>query len=160
MNQNCFCGHSSMYIDCCGAIHSGKRNAQTAQDLMRSRYSAFVTADVDYILKTYASKTRPIQQREEILEWALTVEWRGLKILSAEKGEENDLIGWVEFQASYCENGEEKCIHEKSLFERENGAWVYVSGEYPERKIEKQINRNDLCFCGSGRKFKKCCMNK
>lgn len=160
MNQNCFCGKNIPYSNCCGAIHTGKRKAQTAEDLMRSRYSAFVAGDVDYILKTYSSETRPIEEREEILQWAQSVEWRGLKILLSQKGAVDDAIGWVEFQASYIENGQEQCMHEKSFFNRESGDWVYVSGVYPERKIEKQVNRNDLCLCGSGKKFKKCCMNK
>jgi SEC-C motif-containing protein len=137
MDKNCFCGRTIQYADCCGAIHVGKRKAQTAEELMRSRYSAFVLGNVDYILKTYASATRPNGQREEILEWAQAVEWRGLKIISTEKGTASDSIGWVEFQASYCENGQEECMHEKSLFKRENGSWVYVSGEYPEKEDRK-----------------------
>lgn len=26
--------------------------------------------------------------------------------------------------------------------------------------MTKKINRNDLCYCGSGKKYKKCCLNK
>ena len=32
---------------------------------------------------------------------------------------------------------------------------------YPKPVInENRIKRNDPCFCGSSKKFKKCCMNK
>jgi uncharacterized protein YecA (UPF0149 family) len=27
-------------------------------------------------------------------------------------------------------------------------------------KVEKKIGRNELCPCGSGKKYKKCCLNK
>jgi SEC-C motif-containing protein len=161
MSKNCFCGNSLEYNNCCGAIHAGIRKVNTAVELMRSRYSAFVLADIDYILKTYASEKCPADQKEEILQWAKSVEWLGLEIISSEKGSENDSIGWVEFQASFKEDGQKQIMHERSFFQRENEAWVYVSGEYPEvNKKEKDNlpNRNDLCFCGSGKKFKKCCL--
>lgn len=160
MGKNCFCGKGLDYNHCCGAIHIGKRKANTAEELMRSRYSAFVLADIDYILKTYASDKCPAHQKEEILQWAKSVEWLGLKIISSEKGGEKDSIGWVEFQASFKEDGKMQIMHERSFFKRECEAWVYVSGEVPEVNKERKnlLNRNDLCFCGSGKKYKKCCL--
>lgn len=130
MGEMCFCGKKESYSTCCGAIHLGKRIAKTAEELMRSRYSAFVLANVDYILATYSAETRPVDQKKEILEWAQFVEWLGLKILNTEKGGESDSKGWVEFQASFKEAGMPQIMHEKSLFQKEKGAWVYVSGEY------------------------------
>ncbi len=161
IEQNCYCGKTLDYPHCCGLIHSGKSVAITAEDLMRSRYSAFVQANVDYILATYASETRPVEERDDILKWTQSVDWLGLEILKTEKGEVNDSEGWVEFKASFKEEGQKRIMHERSLFEKENGCWVYVSGEYPKKEAEnKLLNRNDLCFCGSGKKFKKCCFNK
>jgi len=161
MENNCFCGNNTAYKECCGAIHSGKRKAITAEDLMRSRYSAFVLADVDYILATYSSETCPSDQKKEILEWTQSVEWLGLKVIHTEKGKEFDSVGWVEFQAGFIEKGQKQIMHEKSFFHKECGVWVYVSGEYPKLNKEGKENlpnRNDLCFCGSGKKFKKCCL--
>ena len=161
MKQNCYCGKKFEYEHCCGAIHSGKSAATTAEDLMRTRYSAFVKANIDYILATYASETRPLEERDDILEWTRSVEWLGLEVLSTEKGKVNDSEGWVEFKASFKENGQKQIMHEKSYFQKENGCWVYVSGEYPKKELEHKLpNRNDPCFCGSGKKFKKCCFNK
>ena len=161
MEQNCYCGRKLDYTHCCGEIHSGENKATTAEELMRSRYSAFVQADIDYILATYASKTRPVEERDDILKWTQSVKWLGLEVLKTEKGEVNDSEGWVEFKACFKEDGQNQIMHERSYFQKENAAWVYVSGEYPkEEEKEKLPNRNDPCFCGSGKKFKKCCFNK
>lgn len=163
MEKKCFCGSKLEYKNCCGAIHSGERKADTAEELMRSRYSAFVLADIDYILDTYSSETRPSDQREEVLNWAKSVDWLGLNIVSTEKGLGNDLVGWVEFKANFIEDGQKQIMHEKSFFKKEDGLWVYVSGENPKLlkpDIQNMPNRNDLCFCGSGKKYKKCCLNK
>ena len=152
----CHCGRKIAYQDCCGAIHSGKRIAETAEDLMRSRYSAFVEADIDYILATYAGETRPVNERKEILEWAESVEWIGLEILNTRDGLKNQSEGFVEFKAHFKEEGRKNVLHEKSFFRKENEKWLYVSGEYPS-KPENKTGRNEACFCGSGKKFKKCC---
>jgi len=161
MNEFCYCGKSLSYNECCGAIHKGSREAKTAEELMRSRYSAFVTADIDFILKTYALETRPTEDREEILNWTKSVDWSKLEVLRTESGTESDNEGFVEFKAHYTENDLNQMIHEKSYFVKEEGSWVYVSGEYPkEKKKENLPGRNEPCFCGSGKKFKKCCFGK
>ncbi|MBW8333803.1 MAG: hypothetical protein K0M40_17400 [Prolixibacteraceae bacterium] len=95
---------------------------------MRSRYVAFTLANVDYLMRSHSSKTRPVKDRKNIEKWAKSVTWMGLAILETEAGEASDEIGYVEFKATYLENGKLQQIHEKSLFHRENGKWVYVSG--------------------------------
>lgn len=95
---------------------------------MRSRYTAFTLADVDYLLRSHAAKTRPVKDRKSIERWAKSVTWIGLSILRTEAGEANDETGYVEFKATFFENGQPGQIHERSLFHRENGKWVYVSG--------------------------------
>ena len=96
---------------------------------MRSRYVAFTLANTDYLMRSHSSKTRPIKERKSIEKWARSVSWMGLTILQTEAGEATDETGFVEFKAHYLENGKLELIHEKSLFEHENGKWVYVSGE-------------------------------
>jgi SEC-C motif-containing protein len=160
MSSPCYCGRSISFEECCGAIHLGNKKAETAEDLMRSRYAAFVIADIAYILKTYSSKTRPVNQTEEILDWAKSVEWQRLEVVNANKGNATDDNGHVEFKAFYREDGIDKCLHENSYFEKENNQWVYVSGDYPKEIKPKLPNRNDSCYCGSGKKYKKCCFGK
>ena len=161
MDEFCYCGNSLTYEECCGAIHNGTREAKTAEELMRSRYSAFVLADIDFILKTYASENRPVEDRQELLNWAKSVKWIKLEVLKTKLGTKADIEGIVEFKAHFFENRLSEFIHEKSYFIKENGSWVYVSGEFPNTITKESLpGRNELCFCGSGKKFKKCCFGK
>lgn len=126
--KNCFCGKVLNYKDCCGALHSGMRVAQTAEELMRSRYSAFALADVDYILRTYAPETRPSSERSEIKQWAASVMWLGLQVLSTQKGKFGDQEGRVKFKALYSEAGKVHEMIEDSFFRFEKEQWFYVDG--------------------------------
>lgn len=128
MQNLCPCGSGLSYLDCCESIISGRNEAVTAQALMRSRYVAFTLANVDYLMWSHSAKTRPVKDRKNIEKWAKSVNWMGLTILETHAGEANGEIGTVEFKATYLENGKLQQIHEKSLFHRENGKWVYVSG--------------------------------
>lgn len=130
MQNSCPCGSGQTYINCCEPIISGKKDAATAVELMRSRYTAFSKANVDYLLRSHASQTRPVKDRKNIERWAKSVVWMGLSIIRTESGESNEETGYVEFKATYLENGQPAQIHEKSLFQRENGKWVYVSGDH------------------------------
>ena len=128
MPDLCPCGSGLLFANCCQPIISGKKEALTAQELMRSRYTAFTQANVDYLMRSHSAKTRPIKERKSIEKWAKSVNWMGLTIIQTQAGDANDEIGYVEFKALYLENGKPQQIHEKSLFEREKGIWVYVSG--------------------------------
>lgn len=128
MQNLCPCGSGRLFSLCCNPIISGLKNAETALELMRSRYVAFSLANVDYLMLSHYSATRPINERKSIEKWARSVKWMGLKILQTEKGQADDEFGYVEFKALYLENGKPSEIHEKSLFKHENQKWVYVSG--------------------------------
>lgn len=131
MNESCPCGSKEEYADCCGAIISGKRNATTCLVLMKSRYSAYTKADINYLMLCHHSKTRPAnKERNSIKRWAESVRWMQLIIVNTWDGTASDNEGKVEFKALYFENGQIGQIHEKSLFQRENGKWVYVSREH------------------------------
>ena len=96
---------------------------------MRSRYTAFTLANVDYLMRSHSAKTRPVKERKNIERWAKSVNWLGLSILKTEAGEACNEAGYVEFKATFIENGKPGQIHENSHFMRENGKWVYVSAE-------------------------------
>ncbi|TAJ14550.1 Sec-C motif domain protein [Marinilabiliaceae bacterium JC017] len=127
MTTPCPCGSNCNYQDCCELIITGKKEALTAEELMRSRYTAFTIANVDYLMRSHHSKTRPIKERKNIQKWAQSVQWMGLVLLSTKAGQATDKKGYVEFRALFLENGKMDQIHEKSLFEREKGKWVYVA---------------------------------
>jgi SEC-C motif domain protein len=130
MNEQCPCGSGSYFLSCCDRYLSQGLAAPTAEALMRSRYTAFTLAHVDYILRTYHPKTRPINQRQQILSWAKSVQWLGLTILGTSMGDIGDTTGTVEFIAHYTENGKPGQIHEKSVFKKEKDQWFYVSGSH------------------------------
>lgn len=128
MIASCPCGSSLPYQECCELILTGRREADTCHQLMRSRYVAFTMANIDFLMKSHHSSTRPVKERKQIKKWAESVQWMGLTVLNTKDGEASDQTGYVEFRALYLENGIVHQIHENSFFKRENNHWVYVSG--------------------------------
>jgi SEC-C motif-containing protein len=154
----CPCGSVSLYALCCGPLISGEQEAQTAEQLMRSRYSAYTKAEVDYIIATTHPDYREDYNPQSIRQWAETSEWQKLEIIRTEKGGESDNEGWVEFIAYYSEKKTDKQHHELSYFKKTDGSWYFFSGTTP---VKPQITtlkagRNEPCPCGSGKKYKKC----
>ncbi len=126
---------------------------------MRSRYSAYVRADVDYVERTTAPEARGDFDREGSLAWAKQSEWLGLEIVSTEAGGPEDGTGVVEFIARYKVGGQDADHHEISEFRREGGQWYFVDGKIvrdPVKHEGPKVGRNDPCLCGSGKKYKKC----
>ena len=134
MTKLCPCGSNQLYTACCEPIISSKKEASTCEELMRSRYTAFTTANVEYLMRSHHSETRQSKETKNIKKWAASVQWMGLVILNTEAGEVNDDLGYVEFRALYLEAGQMQQIHERSLFKRENQKWVYVSGVHFQGK--------------------------
>ena len=123
--MNCPCGRNTEYKNCCAKSHQDISNALTAEDLMRSRFTAFTKANGDYLLLSHHSTTRP-ENSSEIVTWARSVEWISLEILNTTKGVENDSEGTVEFKAHFKEKGKKRFIHEDSKFVREGRNWMYL----------------------------------
>ena len=124
--KNCNCGNSKTYTKCCGLAHQLLKAVKTAEQLMRSRYTAFTLADGDYLMESHHITTRSIKEKEHLVAWAKSVEWVELKILATSKGLANDSEGTVSFKAYYKENGKQNCIQENSKFIKENGCWYYL----------------------------------
>ncbi|WP_433021992.1 YchJ family protein [Kribbella sp. CA-294648] len=118
----CPCGLPAPYADCCGSLHTGRTTAITAEQLMRSRYSAFVVRDAPYLLRTWYSETRP-----RTLPLNDDFEWTGLEILSSTGGTAFHTEGTVEFRAYYLTDNQAGSQHENSQFTREDSLWVYVA---------------------------------
>lgn len=157
--SNCPCGSGVSYAKCCEPFIKGKAKPPTAEKLMRSRYTAFTLADVDYIEQTTDPSTRTTFDRDGTTEWAKNSEWLGLEIASTEAGGEKDTHGEVEFVVKYRYDETEQRHHEKSEFKKRDGQWFFVDGRLVQKPFvaENRIGRNDPCTCGSGKKFKKCC---
>jgi len=124
----CHCGHETSFEECCGAIISGKRIAITAEDLMRSRYSAYTQANSEYIAASQRGAAAKNFDVESSRAWASQCEWLGLEIIDTKRGKANDDVGWVEFIARMRSSEGESKIHERSKFKKLRGKWYYVSG--------------------------------
>ena len=157
-NELCPCGSGASFADCCEPIIKGTRESETAEELMRARYSAFVTHEIDFIVASTHSRSRKDIDLDFIREWSETSTWRGLEILDTKQVNENK--AFVSFEAQFTQGEEDHRHREKSLFEREHGHWRFVTGEdlkNPTVRYETpRPGRNDPCPCGSGKKFKKC----
>jgi len=127
--NNCHCGNEKSYTTCCEIIHNDITKALTAEMLMRSRYSAFCKANGEYLVLSQAKKYAPnTSEIEDIVAWAKSVTWVKLEVIEITNGLENDRTGTVKFKASYFDADGMGIIEENSLFEKENGHWVYVTG--------------------------------
>lgn len=153
-HSNCYCGSSLEYSRCCKPFHDGQAKADTPEKLMRSRYSAYVVSNIDYIDQTNDPRSGDNFDREAAEAWSKQSEWLGLEIVAAAGNE-------VEFKARFKADGKEITHHEVSLFRFDEAAkcWYYADGKEIREplKAENKVGRNDPCTCGSGKKFKKCC---
>lgn len=124
--MDCYCGSLKQYSDCCEKAHKNLDEVKTAEQLMRSRYSAFVLANGEYLMQSHHSSTRPVKEKKAIVKWAKSVEWIKLEVLETSKGSTNDTEGTVTFKAYFYEKGKVDVIHEKSKFVKENNYWMYL----------------------------------
>lgn len=120
----CPCGSGKHYEDCCGRYLNQGETAATAENLMRSRYSAYTLTREDYLLETWHSSTRPPSLD---LTGQPAQQWIGLTVKRHEQIAADQAI--VEFVARYKINGCAYRLHEISRFVRENGLWFYVDGD-------------------------------
>ncbi len=122
----CPCGSGAGYADCCAPLHQGTP-AQNAEQLMRSRYTAYVLGLTDYLRDTWYSETRPAT-----LDLAAEPRpnWLGLKVIGQRQIDADHAE--VEFVARYKINGKAYRMQETSRFIRDQGKWVYVDGDVEE----------------------------
>ena len=150
--KNCPCGSNFPFTDCCAPLIRGTGFADTAEDLMRSRYTAFTLKNWEYLVLT----SHPEEKKE---------------MMNTRAGGNDDSQGQVDFVAHYTKDSVEQSLRESSRFYKINGRWVYsrkdstlppvpaATQKKPKTVVrsEAKIGRNDPCSCGSGKKYKKCC---
>ncbi len=159
--SNCHCGNDKSFSECCEPYIKGESPAPTAEALMRSRYSAYVVTDIDYLEKTLTRSERRTFDKKSAKEWSKNSSWIGLEIKDTKNGAETDTEGVVEFIASYQQAGKKYEHHERSLFRKNDDQWLYVNGEVlnggPVESDTPAVARSAPCPCGSGKKYKRCC---
>lgn len=147
--HDCPCGSGEPLENCCGMYISYKQYPDTPEQLMRSRYSAYVLKDEEYLLKTWHESTRPdsLELKND------TSQWKKLKLISSS----DNKVQFVAFFNNLINNKEHLfSLYEESLFVKDK-YWFYLEGI--ELKTT-ELSKNMLCPCKSGKKFKRCCAIK
>jgi SEC-C motif-containing protein len=159
-DQPCPCGSGKTLAQCCDPILKQQRPAATAEELMRSRFTAHVAHDWQHLHRTFAgTANEPYEPQDD----AGARHWTRLVIHSHELSPRPD-TAFVDFTAYYKEGDAEHALLEKGEFHRVNGAWLYTravrQGPAPIKSTQAKVGRNDPCPCGSGKKYKQCCLAK
>jgi SEC-C motif-containing protein len=157
--NNCPCGSGAPYGECCEPVIRGSRPAETAERLMRARYSAYDRVEIDFLYNSTHPKHRKGYDHNGTREWAEGAEWLGLEIVDTKMGSAGDDTGEVEFIARFSEKGVVREHHERAFFKKEEGSWFFAEGSMvkPKPISVQKTGRNEPCPCGSGLKHKKCC---
>lgn len=132
LESPCVCGSKKLYSECCYPYHCGKKNAETASKLMRSRYSAYARKNHAYIIATTHRKNPCYQENkgawiEDLEGFSSTTEFLGLKIIDYSENPEHD-HQYVTFVATLRQGPDDLTFTEKSEFVKENDKWLYLSG--------------------------------
>ena len=146
----CPCGQG-IYQTCCEPLHLGQTFAETAEQLMRSRYSAFAQHHIDYLLATTALGQQAFLDADAIRDWAITNQWQKLEILNHHP-KLDKTHAQVEFKAHYHDGQQLQTHHEISNFVKLESKWYFL-----DPTVDQIITMKQACVCGSGKKFKQCC---
>lgn len=128
MSRPCPCGTELELNACCGRFLpscGGTSQAQSPEQLMRSRYTAFALGDADYLLASWHPDTRPASVHIDP-----SITWTGLEIISADGDTPYAATGTVEFRAQFWHKAIRRSgvQQERSIFQREDGRWFYLRG--------------------------------
>lgn len=185
LNQKCFCGTDKQFSCCCLPFITKEQIPKTPEQLMRSRFSAYVVANGQYIYDTYAKKSQSLQSVKDINDWAETCQWIALQIHSINNADNKALATtasaeqFVEFSAFYITDDTLYELRENSRFILENTAlaadskgdnhqsqWRYIDGDIIKHIELTKIKRKELCPCNNfstswtikkAKKYKQCC---
>jgi len=149
LDSACPCQSNKSYEDCCGRFHTHAQFPETAEQLMRSRYTAYVLKNVPYIVGTTVPSQQALLNVQAIQAWAEETKWLRLQILNTESLTKTQSA--VEFNAVFQGEEGEQTHHERSIFVKIDDRWYFVDPTVPLPTMKQP------CVCGSGKKFKHCC---
>jgi len=176
-NITCYCGSERLFSHCCQPLITYNKEAQTPEQLMRSRFSAYVMNNSQYIYDTYAKSSQASQSVKEINHWSEGSVWIALQIHFINN---NDVTitdspeQFVEFSAFYISDNTLFELRENSRFIIEDSdkeeskplKWRYIDGDIIKHCELTKIKRKEQCPCNNyptawstkkGKKFKQCC---
>lgn len=147
----CPCDLSQPYIQCCEPLHTQRLMADSAEQLMRSRYAAFVMGEIDYIVQTTVPAQQHVLDVKAITAWSQQNQWLGLTIVSSQPNLKPHHAK-VEFIARFKDQHGEQQHHELSSFVQAGLRWYFL-----DPTVQPMPTLKSVCLCGSGQKFKRCC---
>ena len=156
----CPCGTEKLFEACCEPLLTRQRVAETAEQLMRARFTAHVAHNFRFLHDTHQPTAgKPYEEEAGVP----AVRWTRLVVHSSEPGRDASQA-FVDFSAYGLEGETEKVLHEKAEFVRVDGVWLYQRearlGPAPYKSTAPKVGRNEPCPCGSGKKYKHCCLLK
>ena len=147
----CPCQSGKTYDFCCRIIHLGQQKAELPEELMRARYSAYVFGIKDFILSSWAFESRP-----EHLTLNGKIRWFALEIVDSEPVSAQSTSAHVSFAAKYGHDNRLFILEERATFIKRSNRWFYLGGD--SRSYARKLGGKAKCPCGSGKKFKRCCL--
>lgn len=160
----CPCGSGLTWAQCCGPFLDGGAWPETAEALMRSRYSAYALGRYDWLVESTHPARRADVSAEQLAAQAAGVRWLRLDVdrcADSVGTADDERVDLVEYHAIYELDGIARQLGECAFFSRVDGRLYYLEGRPARRAAYRRpgpkTGRNDPCPCGSGRKFKKCC---
>ena len=150
IEPRCPCQSGQTYAACCAPLHQGARQAVDAEALMRSRYSAYVRCDIDYIVATTVPAQQVLLDGDAMRQWSAGTQWCGLEVLQhwPRAGKHH---AEVEFKAWFDTAQGRQYHHKRSAFVCIAQRWYFLNPTVPLPGMKTP------CLCGSGKKFKQCC---
>ena len=148
--QACPCGQGA-YMSCCAPLHQRQQYASSAEQLMRSRYSAFALQQIDYLIQTTALGQQSYLDRDAIADWSQRNTWLQLEVIH-HLAKLDKCHAQVEFKAHYHDGQQAQVHHEISHFVYYAGRWYFL-----DPTLDMPITMKQPCVCGSQKKFKQCC---
>jgi len=103
-----------------------------------------------YLINTLQPQQRQADDEVTLSQTIKETDWLGLRLIKHRSKEHS---ATVEFIAFYQHGSDIGQLHERSNFIKQDDHWFYVDGDILE---PVKLARNEMCFCGSGDKFKKC----
>jgi len=107
-SPECPCTSGKSFADCCEPYISGAQIPETAEAMMRARYTAHTRVDMDFVIATHHPDSADDINTEGTRQWAEQSDWLGMEVLRVEKGGTSDKSGKVEFVARAIGNATTK----------------------------------------------------
>ncbi|MEI6895789.1 MAG: YchJ family metal-binding protein [Colwellia sp.] len=159
----CPCGSTLLFKACCQLFITKdithRQQANSAEQLMRSRFSAYAIKNSQYIFATYGAKQQLNLSVTDIQSWADECVWIALVIHETS-------VSTVDFSAYYVLDNSLYELREKSNFMLEQDQWRYIDGDVTVNNEITTIKQNEPCPCNQystawsakkNKKFKHCC---